>query len=356
MENCSNNSDSSEKIRIAYYAANAIGVLGAGVLLVAMLCIKAFKTILQRLFIVAVAVTLVHDTCRLANVFLYRTDRDDDDDGSGSQDRACVLLALMLQWYHWCVYLSLSSVVACLLTIVYTYSQQGSAIVHRVRGSKRLQTLIEVGVNAGMLLAPWTLIWVPLIRDQYGFDGIVCAIVLSNNSCGSTAGDTIVHTFFNNAPKVILVIVSGVSAVGMSVMFCRMPAEMKEARKVIKKLAILMVIICTYFLVLNLQLIQLAVKGDFPGLRIFNVFWHHFLKFLILLGYLVAFHCSNLHDQILKLNKRISRGSGRDHENVDKKDRAEEYGTFQDSSRESEHSSTYFIPSHTKDFATSSKV
>lgn len=243
--NCSNSSDGSEQLRIAYYSANAIGVVGASVLLIAMLCIKAFKTVLQRLFIVVVVVTLVHDTCRLASIF-YRKDH--------SQDQACILLALVLQWCHWCLYLSLSVVVACLLTMVCMYSQQNSMIVHKVRSSKRLRILIEVGVNTGMLLAPWTLIWAPLIRDQYGFDGIVCAIVPSNSSTDTfTAPDSLVHIFYDYAPRAIFAAISGISAAGMVVVYCIMPVEMKEARKVIKKLTISMLILFVYFTCNSLQ-------------------------------------------------------------------------------------------------------
>ena len=333
--NCTNSSDSNEQLRTAYYSANAIGVFGESVLLVAMLCIKAFKTPLQRFFIVVVVVMLVNNTCRLACIF-YHTDRDDD-----SQDKACILLALVLQWGNWCVFLSLSVVVAFLLTMVYAYSQQNSVIVIKVRSSKALQILIEVGVNVGMLLAPWTFIWVPLIQDQYGFDGIICALVPSN-SCTNSAEDRIVDIFYNNTPKAIFGIMSVVSAVGMTVVYCKMPVEMKDARRLIKRLTILMAILFVYFLMLYLQFFASLLTAS---ATIFNVFWNLFFKFLFLFGYVVAFHCSPLHKQIRKLNKRISIGI-----NVCKKDGIEEYGTFQDSSRESKPSSTYFIPSHTNDF------
>ena len=330
--NCTNSSDSNEQLRAAYYAANAIGVFGASVLLVAMLCIKAFKTPLQRFFIVVVVVMLVHNTCRLACIF-YHTDRDDD-----GQDKACILLALVVQWCHWCVFLSLSVIVAFLLTIVCTYSQQNSVIVSKVRSSKALQILIEVGVNAGMLLAPWTLIWVPLIQDQYGFDGIICALVPSN-SCTNSVEDRI-FDIYDSTPKAIFGIMSVVSAVGMTVVYCKMPVEMRDARRLIKRLTILMAILFVYFLVLYLQFFASFFLT--ASLRIFNVFWNLFFKFLLLFGYVVAFHCSSLHKQIRKLNKRISIGN--------KLDGIEEYGTFQDSSRESKPSTTYFIPSHTNDF------
>ncbi len=60
---------------------------------------------------------------------------------------------------------------------LYIQSRDNSAVVATIRSSKRLRTSLEVGAVAGMLLAPWAIIWVPYVLNQ--FDKI---IMCSNSS------------------------------------------------------------------------------------------------------------------------------------------------------------------------------
>lgn len=166
MEDADNSSnDSSVKLQIAYTVASSIGVLISSILLIGVFFVKAFKTFLQRLFIIIVMITLVHDLFRVASVH--------HDPKNNIRDKACVFLAIDIQWLHLCIYLFLTAGVVYLLIIVCIQSRDNSMIVSTVRSSKLLKTVLEVGVITGTLLAPWTIIWVPYILNQYGFDGII---------------------------------------------------------------------------------------------------------------------------------------------------------------------------------------
>ncbi len=295
-------------------------------------------------------ITLVHDVLRVASV--HHNPEDD------IRDKACVVLAMCLQWLHWCLYLFLTAGVVYLLIIVCIQSRDNSAVVATIRSSKRLRISLEVGAVAGTLLAPWAIIWVPYVLDQYGFDKIICAIIPSNSSSeyNKTAVDVTVEIFYNHAPREIFALSSGVSAVGMISVYCKLSTEMKHARSVIKKLAISMLVLFLYFLLLHLQIIG-SNKGDVNLiLRIFFVFWHLIVKFLILFGYLVLFHCSNLHDQIRKLSRRRKEDEVLEDDEEEKKKKSKEYGTFQESNRNTAPSTTYFNVSYTGDFTTVSKV
>lgn len=343
MDEANSSNDSSvQKLQIAYTVASSIGVLISCLLLIGVLFAKAFKTFLQRLFIVIVVVTLLHDVIRVASV--HHNPEDD------IHDKSCIFLALSLQWLHWCLYLSLTAGVVYLLVIVCVQSGGNSVVLNTVRSSKLLRILLEVGVITGTLLAPWAIIWVPYVLNQYGFDNIICAIIPSN-STNETAIDIFVIVFYGYAPREILVLFSGVSALGMTFVYCKLSNEMKHARNVIKKLVILMLVLFIYFLLLNLQLI--GRNSDFNlSLRMFFVFWHFVVKFSLLFGYLVLFHCSNINDQIKKLSKRKKA----DEHQIDDKEKEKEYGTFKESSRKSAPSSTYFSIPFTGGFPTTSKV
>ncbi len=346
MMNGSLDNSSVQKLQIAYTVASATGVLVSSILLLGVLLVKAFQTVLQRLFITIVVITLVHDALRIASIHHNPEDHE-------IRDKACVILAMCLEWLHWCLYLFLTAGVLYLLIIVYIQSGDNSVVVATIRKSMRLKISLEVGAITGILLAPWAIIWVPYVLNQYGFDEIICAIIPSNEY-NKTATDVAVKLFYNYAPREILAFSSGISALGMTLVYCKLSAEMKHARSMIKKLAISMLVLFIYFLLLHLQIIG---RNGGNTSRIFFVFWHLIAKFLVLLGYLVLFHCSNMHDQIRKLSRRKKEDKVLVPEEDREKKKIVEYGTFQESSRMTLPSSTRSITlPFTGGFTTISKV
>ena len=82
-----------DNINLAMSVSGGIGVLIASGILGGVLCGKAYKTLLQRLFIYAVLAVLIHDSCHIADiVHRYNT-----------APQVCSFLGFLANWSSWSV-------------------------------------------------------------------------------------------------------------------------------------------------------------------------------------------------------------------------------------------------------------
>lgn len=268
--------------------------------MIVMLSAKAYKSFLQRLIMWLVLMVLFEDLCRVAGI--YHKFCNENTIIVVLQDDACEVLGLITIWIYWCIYAFLIAIIIYLLVIVLIQTRDDSAIVAKFRNSKLLQVLIEVGITLGMLFGPGIVLWVPYSENQYGFDGVKCGLKPSNFSDRARKDDIIISVFnYTNIELTGLIAI--LVALVMAIKFCTLSTRLQHAKHAIKNILIFLVGVIGYVVVYDLLNVTLKFVKDGYQLSIFSVVFAVFGKFVLLIGYILAFHFSKLCDPIKKLLK-----------------------------------------------------
>ena len=101
-DNTTSQQEDTIKIRIAVTVSSGIGVLIAGIILVVLVAVKAYKSFLQRLFMWIILLVLVHDMCRVAGIYYEFCDGSTV---SVLHDNGCEALGFITRWTNWCTYM-----------------------------------------------------------------------------------------------------------------------------------------------------------------------------------------------------------------------------------------------------------
>ena len=164
----------SVEIRIAVTATSGTGALIAGTILTILLTNKAYKSILQRLFMWTIIAIFLNDLFQFGAIY------HDFSHGQTQiqllQDNACKILGFLEIWAHWWQYLFVIDLVLYILVIVCIQTRDDSAFIAKVRTSKLLRGLLEFAVVLATLFLPLLIMWVPFLTHHYGFTGEACAL------------------------------------------------------------------------------------------------------------------------------------------------------------------------------------
>ncbi len=326
--------------RLVITVTDGFGGLLFSVVLIALLCTRSYKTFLQRLFMWIIFYLGIVNFCQAASI-AYRINAYTNN-GTSIQDNICEFLAFFSMWFDWCAYIYCSILYSYLLFIVCRQSRDDSKIVTKIKNSKSLQVMLELGIVVGTLFAPVAVLWVPYYLRIYGFDGILCRFRPNTSRY---------YDFFAYTLAELTGIVAVVSCIGVGIIYCTMPRHMQNARRAVKKLVIVLLTLVVYKIVLTIMKvipIILGVENSLAELAVINVF-HTVVVSLVVLGYLLAFHFSKFCDPIMNLTKVKNEGNQQRHKNM-------EYRTFKYSSRESAPSSTFFSVPYTGQFTTVSNI
>lgn len=335
--------ESTFKHGLVIIVISGFGVLMSTLLIILLMLTRSYQTFLQRTFMWIIFNVLVVDLCRAAS-FGYQY----SDMVLSVQDSFCEFLAFFSIWLDWCTYILCSILISYLLFLVCTQTRGDSVVVAKFRSSKTLQVLLELGIIAATILVPVIVLWVPYHLNAYGFDGIsLCKF----RPKVSVYYDIFAYIFI----RVLAGVFAVVSTIGVAIVYCSMSRSLQNARRVVKKLLIILVMLIVYTLVLNsVQIVlkkSLEAEGSLTELVIDRCF-QTIGKFVLIIGYLLVFHFSNFCEPIKKLvKKKTERRRIEDHHQE-----RENQQTFRDSSRESAPSFTFFNNPYTGQFTSITKM
>ena len=343
-ENCDNGTMA---IQVAVTVESTIGLALQSTVLVILVCSKAYKTFLQRLFVWIVAALIVSEITRVTSLVHHKISEND----------VCTALGFVHLWSWWTVYMFLTALIVYLLIKVYRKTRDNSTVISgiaaRLKNSKSLRILLEIGTVLMLLTTPMAVLWFPFYANLYGHNDIRCIIKSSTNlpKYSEAMVDIIVFSPQNLAAAIAIVV-----ALCLMMQYHKLQQH-RVARQVIKKL-ILSLLIVVFFSVADNVMTVLSYYLEVDGFH-FNMartcaslMITGAIKTVLLLGYLLGFHFS------ITLNpfKKLCRGRNHKAAGQNEYD-CNEYGTFRKSSRDSAPSHTTFNPSHTADFeSTSSSV
>ena len=341
-------SSSTFDARLVITITSGLGALVSGVVLVILLLTKSYKTFLQRLFMWIILSIVIVELCRTASIGYQYHDMDAyASNNTTLQDRLCELTGFVSLWFDWCAYIFCSVLIAYLLFLVCKQTRGDSSTPAKLGGSKFSPAILELAVVAGGLLGPVVVLWVPYYMDAYGFNGILCRFRPKTSAY---------YDFFVYTPVEITGVFAIISIIGVAVVYCTLSKSMENARQAIKNIIIVLLTLLAYKIVFTVMKVVprvLKAENSLTQLAVTRCF-HTIGKFVLIVGYLLAFHFSKFCEPIRKLVKMSSDVKRREINYL--KGRHKEYKTFRDSSRESAPSSTFFSIPYTGQFTDITKV
>ena len=256
--------------------------------LLALICNKAYKTTLQRLFFYLTIVVLLQLVFISMNIQLLFT--------FSHQDELCKWTAFFTQWMAVATYFFAVGTTLHLLYLVYRKMKKDNSNL-RPQKSERSKTTLEIVLVLTCLLSPLTFLWVPFYRGTYGVTAGACWITNTNKDCTHVGfTDQIAFGFgiFQTASLFIVVVFIGVLA-----LFCGFAFKYKQTRrhhwKTIRQTIILMsflTVSAVVELIVLLQYIYNTLSGnDVPyAIRVINEGAVPISQMVISLGFITYFY------------------------------------------------------------------
>ena len=353
MESSGNNSSVPDTVfsaRIAFTVESAIGLSLECIIAIILLLSKAYKSFLQRIFMCIVLTLIVMDTTYVTSLGHHKL-----------TDRPCAVVAFIQLWSEWCTYIFLLVILLYLLARVCLLAKDNSLIMAKLQTSRYLRILLEVGVILVSLIIPMIVLWVPFSDNKYvryGFNDFTCGFKRNSSELITNGSIFITIYFVMYTPAELVGLVAILTALGMMVSYYSLSSKLQhyqQARHVIRKLIASLVVVIICIVAFNIfEVLWITIRTekhhDYMTMLSFTLLTKSLQKTVLLIGYLLMFHFSNVCDPLKKYIKKKKREHI--HNLYDKR----VYGTIKESHGSTYPSSTYFNVSHTGQFTTVSNV
>ena len=131
------------------------------VIFILLLCGKAYKTVLQRLFIYTILAIMVHDLTHVANAVYYYH--------PNSKAQVCKYIGFISIWSSWSVYIFYMVIIIYLLIFVYIQIK-GDVCTLIVKRTKYFKVSVEFVTVLGSILLPTLVLWIPFVFTNYNYE------------------------------------------------------------------------------------------------------------------------------------------------------------------------------------------
>ena len=316
-----------QNVNLTLSIIGGIGSLLAAVVVVLLVSIRAYKTVLQRLFLYGVFSTMIHEAVHFASIeerFKYP-----------QQGQVCAALGFLTNWTTWVVCDFHVCIVGYLLCVVF-YQLRGNQFFLMVQSPTR-KRFIEIVCVLLSITLPLAVLWVPFLKSMYGLDESWCWIKAYKNDCNSTGlNDKLIYgySFFE-----VVGLGAFVTTVGIIITYCTVASKYSNVRHLLRHIIILSLAIIIYMVLLNLMLMVDLLKTDTYKRQICFVVAANLKELIFLSGFLLTFYGPKC------IKKTTSKEKLHNKEGTGK-----EYGTFKESDRVSAPSGTFYEIPYTGEF------
>ena len=221
---------------LAECTSGGVGVLMSTVIFILLLCGKAYKTVLQRLFIYTILAIMVHDLTQVANaVYNYYPN---------SKAQVCKYIGFISIWSSWSVYIFYMVIIIYLLIFVYIQIK-GDVCTLIVKRTKYFKVSVEFVTVLGSILLPTLVLWIPFVFTNYNYE-------FHNGFCWITGTNT--SQLESNIYFGGFILYEGVGLValcvilGIMIVYWTLSAIFQRAKDLLRHIIILLVaIIVTWY-------------------------------------------------------------------------------------------------------------
>ena len=211
-------------------------------IMLAILCLsKAYKSVIQRLFLYLILATIARELCLVATLehqFYYL-----------HQNEVCSGLGFITHWSSTTVVFFATGVILYTILLV-CVSMKCSGVSNRL--STQAKVLMEVLYVLLMILLPLVIIVVPLIHGNYGLAVAWCWIRAVNEDCQDVG--LIDQLILGYGVYEIVGIVGLTAMIGISITYCKISSEFTYIRKLLLQSLVLTSFVLLYILVISTAL------------------------------------------------------------------------------------------------------
>ena len=258
-----------------------ICVIIVALILVFLLCHKAYSSTFQRLYIYVIIATLISESiqaCGIEHQFHYQ-----------GQKVVCFWLAFITHWTSIMVFIFAFETILYLLYLVITQTRGDCC---RPVPSKCCQAMLELLFIMLPVLLSFPIAYVPYRNNNYGLAGPWCWVRSIDDNCKSVGvRDQMIYFGLYWAVGAIGIIINII----FSVVYHKLTGTFKEARKLLKLTLILMGFQLGYITIVTLQLavrLYTAISGSQQHIALW--FIHAFIipngQLIFPIGYFICFN------------------------------------------------------------------
>ena len=258
-----------------------ICVIIVALILVFLLCHKAYSSTFQRLYIYVIIATLISESiqaCGIEHQFHYQ-----------GQKVVCFWLAFITHWTSIMVFIFAFETILYLLYLVITQTRGDCC---RPVQSKCCQAMLELLFIMLPVLLSFPIAYVPYRNNNYGLAGPWCWVRSIDDNCKSVGvRDQMIYFGLYWAVGAIGIIINII----FSVVYHKLTGTFKEARKLLKLTLILMGFQLGYITIVTLQLavrLYTAISGSQQHIALW--FIHAFIipngQLIFPIGYFICFN------------------------------------------------------------------
>ena len=216
-------------------------VVIVGLILLFLLCHKAYSTTFQRLYLYVIIATLFSELIQALGIehqFQYKR-----------QEEVCFWLGFITHWTSVMVFIFAFGIILYLLCLIVTKIKGN--ICSQPSQSKCCQILPELLFALLPVLLSFAFAWVPYFDNNYGLAGPWCWVRSVDDDCKSVGlRDQMIYFGLYEAVGVIGLTTSSV----FSIVYCKLATSFKEAKSLLKRTLILMGFQLGYVLIVTIQL------------------------------------------------------------------------------------------------------
>lgn len=259
-----------------------ICVITVALILLFLLCHKAYSSTFQRLYIYVIIATLFSESiqaCGIEHQFHYQ-----------GQEEVCFWLAFITHWTSIIVFIFAFETILYLLYLVITQIK-GDCCCHPPQ-SRCCQAMLELLFILLPILLSFPIAYVPYRNNNYGLAGPWCWVRSIDENCRSVGmRDQMIYFGLYWAVGAIGIIIN----ITFSAIYHKLTGTVKEARKLLKLTLILMGFQLCYITIVTLQLavrLYTAISGSQQHIALW--FMHAIIipngQLIFPVGYLICFY------------------------------------------------------------------
>lgn len=230
--NCSNlTADDLIAINLSFSGTGAVCCFISTIIFLLLLICRAYKTVLQRLFLYLMVATAMRELLIAASLehhFKYH-----------GQDKVCTWVAFLYNWTGILLFVFTVGILIYLFFLV-QYVAKGNTVPHILQ-SKRRRVSLEILYIVVPSILTFAYASVPYFTHNYGLAGAWCWIRALDDNCKMTLSGLLAQLFhghiFYEAGGIIGIILT----VAVAVVYYRLPISLQEARKLIRKTFVVMI-------------------------------------------------------------------------------------------------------------------
>lgn len=255
--NCTNLTESDMlSINLAFSVTSIVCVLVSLLIVLILIFYKAFESLLHQLFLYLMVTTTLREVFLAASIehqFQYK-----------GQDEFCTWIAFGFNWFWTIIYIFTVGIITYLLYLVFCVARGKAPVLPNFLQSKHQKIILECSYVFLPTMFSFVYAWIPYINNNYGLAGSWCWIAAQDESCNLTIPGLLDQLLMVCFFSLVVAIIGAVVASAFIVIHYKVPDKLHEARRLLKKTAIMLMCLLVN-IVITISALSIRIHSNRVG-------------------------------------------------------------------------------------------